>query len=96
MLAEVKGWDVFRYHAVIDHIHVAVVTSSGVHVVPGPLCRIQHVCNPQPLQIILVLCRLPERTRRQYEFDPRLANLVGSLIRFLLTHLQCRRWARLR
>ena len=61
ILAEVKGRDVFGYHAVVDKAHVAVVTSAGVHVVPGSLCRVQHVSNPQPLQIRLVLCGLPER-----------------------------------
>lgn len=59
MLAEVKGRDVLCLHAVVDDVHVAVVTGSGVHVVPRPLCCVQDVRNPQPFQIVLVLCGLP-------------------------------------
>lgn len=74
ILAQVKGRDVFCCHSIIDNVHVTVVTRSSVHVVPGPLCCVQNVRNPQPLQIALVLCSLPARNRREYCFNPRLLN----------------------
>lgn len=61
ILAEVKGRDVFCHHAVVDHLHVAVVTSPGVHVVPRPLCCVQDVCDPQPLKTTRVFSGLPAR-----------------------------------
>lgn len=72
ILAEVKGCDVFCYHAIVHHVHVTIVTSSSVHIVPRPLCCVQDVRNPQPLQITLVLCSLPAKSRREYYFNPSL------------------------
>ncbi|KAJ8361633.1 hypothetical protein SKAU_G00181580 [Synaphobranchus kaupii] len=35
--AEVEGGNVFRFHSVIFHVHVAVVLGAGGHVIPLPL-----------------------------------------------------------
>lgn len=76
ILAEVEGCDVFCHQAIVDHVHVAVVTRTSVHVVPCPLCCVQNVRNPQPLQIMLVLCSLPARSQRAYYFNPLLFHSV--------------------
>lgn len=70
ILAEVKGCDIFCYYTIVYNVHVTVVASSGVHIVPRPLCCIQDVRNSQPLQRVLVLCSVPTRSQCQYNFNP--------------------------
>lgn len=85
ILAEVKGRDIFRHHPVVYDVHVAVVTGPRVHIIPRPLCCVQDVRNPQPLQLVLVLRRLPARSLCDYYFNPPII-LFTFIISYFFTH----------
>lgn len=63
ILAEVEGGDVFCHYSIVDHVHVAVVARSRLHVIPGSLCCVQDVSYSQFLQIVFVFRSLSVKVK---------------------------------